>query len=84
MLKIIKFENFYSSTERNVQRGNYGVAGRGYIVHQLHSAGHNQESSRPILSEVPESSQLVVSLLEQKNSNFVAYIAVKCLLCTVQ
>lgn len=88
MLKIIKFENFYNSIKINVQRANYSVAGRDILCTSFtlqETARKAPEAAmRPILSEVPESSHLVPSFLEQKNSNFVAYISVKCLLFTVQ
>lgn len=88
MLKIIKFENFYNSIETNVQRANYDVAGKDILCTSstLQDTARKvpEAAIRLILSEVPESSQLVPSFLKQKNSNFVAYVSVKCLLCTVQ
>lgn len=88
MVKLIKSENFYNSIKRNVQRANYGVAGRDILCTRstLQDTARKAPEAimRPLLSEVPESSQLVPPFLEQKNSNFVAYISVKCLLCTVQ
>lgn len=88
MLKIIKFEKFYNSIKRNVQRASYGVAGRDILCTSstLEDTARNapQCAVRPVLSDISESSQLVPSFLEQKNSNFVAYISVKRLLCTVQ